>query len=297
MFFMYPEDERIELASYKKAPPITDINYVHDFSDRELDQLMDAVNFSSRLSQEEKRNLMRKIQGTASKYYSSPFYDANKDLCRFNSKGLYGRFDSRTNSGSSDITINNIKLVQDAINNVSKIKFTLNSYDENGELVPGHIKTKDGKYLVSPYYIVVYQDIYYLIAGMKGSDNASHYRIDLMTDIEIATEEGKPVKIDPLSLVKNLPNKDEWDPQKYMREHMYMFYGEPKRIRLLIRNSNFGYTFLHDWFGHEYEIIKGKRQIFETVDDEIEIEVVCVEDAVKRWATMYMDRVVKMERL
>lgn len=292
LFRFYTDEEKREYTSLKKAPTIKDIYYVHDFSEDELDQLMDAVNFSSHLSGEDKKNLMGKLQGTASKYYSSPFYDAHNENCKFNSKGIYGRFHSRIENDYSFNIVDNIKIIQTAINQGSRIKFNLNAYDETGNFTTEKIRTKDGKYLVSPYYIVVYQDLYYLIARMTGSDNATHYRIDLMTDIEIAKDaEGAPVKIDPLSLMKNLPGKDIWDPQKYMREHMYMFYGEPQTIRILVKKAYGGYTFIHDWFGTDYRIIKNNRIFAPEGDDLLEIEVVCVAKAIQHWAAGYADRV------
>lgn len=94
------EDENIVLEkaekSYSgKSPSVTGLRYIHDFDMNELDMLMDAVNFSGRLSPEEKEQLMRKLRATASKHYTSPFYDKNNDKVKFYDFGIYTRLDER----------------------------------------------------------------------------------------------------------------------------------------------------------------------------------------------------------
>lgn len=55
-----------------------------------------------------------------------------------------------------------------------------------------------------------------------------------------------------LSQFDGLPIKDAyWDPERYMSEHLYMAYDEPREIRMKVKNT--AYTILHDWFGSHYE--------------------------------------------
>ena len=48
-----------------KAPSITDLRYIHDFTDEEMDQMIRIISFSDCISVEEKTNLIGKITDTA----------------------------------------------------------------------------------------------------------------------------------------------------------------------------------------------------------------------------------------
>ena len=87
------------------------------------------------------------------------------------------------------------------------------------------------------------------------SERIWHYRVDLMSDVQILTDaDGKAVPID-FCAFEALPICNAcWDPEKYMAEHLYMAYDEPKEIRIKINNTD--YTILHDWFGNHYEKTK-----------------------------------------
>ncbi len=73
-----------------------------------------------------------------------------------------------------------------------------------------------------------------------------------MSDVEILTDDnGEAVRIDVCPF-EGLPIRNAyWDPEKYMAEHLYMAYDEPRKIRIKIKNDD--YTILHDWFGDHYE--------------------------------------------
>ena len=62
----------------------------------------------------------------------------------------------------------------------------------------------------------------------------------------------------------------------FQAEHLYMFYGEPCKIRLKLDKDR--YTLLHDYFGNRYRFID---HIDERWD---EVEVTCVPKAMESWA-------------
>ena len=138
----------------------------------------------------------------------------------------------------------------------------------------------------SPYHIVVYQDMYYLIAGCEWTDHPTHYRIDLMGDIAVALDEnGKPLKILPMSRFDELGSKSgKWDPEKYMSEHLYMDYNPPRPIEIKLKPDN--YNKLHDWFGGHYR----KKNV--PCDDGYDIAVVTTStEMLVYWALQYADDV------
>lgn len=233
----------------KKAPEITDLQYVHLFSNEQLDELIQMICFTELLAQEEKEELIRKLLSTASLYYETPFWDGLK--LKFNPSAVYGRYSGKTSSSRKDFS-SNIKTIQKAIDSAAQISFLFNRYNSNHELEP----SRNTIHKMSPYRIVVYHDNFYCIGLWEGAKNYSHYRIDLMSEVKIEyDEEGRTVPI-RLSNFEGIPICNAtWDPAKYMAEHLNMAYETPtsKPRDILIKIKDTDYTILHDWFGNHYE--------------------------------------------
>ncbi len=244
----YREDrlkKRLNKGGGKKAADITGFSYVHTFDKDELDMLLQLICFSDMLSSDEKSILISKLVGTASTYYRSPFWDGEK--IKFNPKAVYGRFSSRKQEEKAKLS-KNLKIIQQAMNHMGQIVFRFNRYTAEHTMIP---KT-DYPHKLSPYHLAVYHDNYYCI-GLKEDDKRIwHYRVDLMSEVEIVRDaEGKivPIEVCPFD---GLPITNAyWNPEKYMAEHLNMAFDEPQDIRIKIRNTD--YTIIHDWFGDHYE--------------------------------------------
>ncbi len=249
------------------APVINGLRYVHDFDKETLDKLIQLVSFSDMFSNEEKSQIINKLVKTGSVYYNTPFME-NGDI-RFIPAAIHGRFSQRNGAERKQL-IENLKVIQKAINSLAQIRFRFNHYTADHKLVP------NGEYthVLSPYHMVVYHDNYYVIGLNQawGDNRVLHYRVDLMSDIEIAKDdEGKiiPIKVcefDGLPICNIL-----WDPEKYMAEHINMAYGELEEIRIRIKETD--YTLIHNWFGDHYEKVdsvvgvdeKGEAVNYDTV--------------------------------
>lgn len=231
------------------APVINGLRYVHDFDYETLDKLIQLVSFSDMFSAEEKSLLTAKLVATASVYYKSPFVDGDK--LRFNPSAIHGRFAARNGADRKQL-IENLKTIQKAINNLAQIRFHFNRYTADHTLVPKY----DRMNVLSPYHMVVYHDNYYVIGLNQawGDKRVLHYRIDLMSDVEIAKDDdGKIIPIE-LTAFTGLPISNAyWDPEKYMAEHINMAFDEPMEIKIKIEET--GYTLIHDWFGDHYKKI------------------------------------------
>lgn len=232
--------QKVELA-----PTINGLSYVHDFSFSELDSLIQLVSFSDTLSADEKTKLIKKLAGTSSVYYKTPFFDGEK--IRFNPKAVHGRFSGRSNQERSELAVK-LKLLQEAVNSLWQVRFRFNRYSAEHVLVP----TNSYVHELSPYHLVVYHDNYYCIGLKKDDKRIWHYRVDLMSDIEFVRDEaGKAIPIE-LSAFNGLPICNaNWDPESYMAEHLNMAFDEPRDICVKIRSTD--YTMIHDWFGNHYE--------------------------------------------
>ncbi len=238
-----------EFKTKKKAPSITDLYYVHTFTDGEMDKLIQCVCFSDMIESADKESLVKKIISTASMYYETPFYDrAHKKMC-FNPNGIFTRTAYLPKDGEeTNIIGENITAIQNAINEGKQISFSFGGYNSEKELC-----RIDREYTLSPYYITVYHDMYYLIGNKPKTDTLSHYRIDLMRDITMLSDSREPLS----RFAELKATTNGWDPVEYMSEHLYMGYDKPRNILLKIPNNK--YTVLHDWFGDNYKVLEQSR--------------------------------------
>ena len=124
---------------------------------------------------------------------------------------------------------------------------------------------------------------------MAGDEQAKHYRVDLMSEVEIIqNEEGKIIPIEVTSFEGIPISNAAWNPEKYMAEHLNMAYDEPQDIRIKIKNTD--YTIIHDWFGDYYE------KTDETCEEGYDIVKVRTSPfMIVHWAMQYGDTVEIMD--
>lgn len=174
----------------------------------------------------------------------------------------------------------------------AKVRFNFDVIGPDKEYV-----SDDKEYIISPYYIVIYHDQYYVIGAwdkdkVKENSNACHYRIDLMSSLSLVKDKkGKIVGMRPMSECKDLPSRDKgWDPEKYMSEHLYMAYNtdheKPRKISIKIPTGNINrYTVLFDWFGKHFEI---NRTATAKCEEGYEVvDVVTSPTMIVHWAMQY----------
>lgn len=244
----YTEDrlkDKLQKTKGKKSAEITGFSYVHQFSNEELDRLIQLICFTDMFEESEKNHLVRKLISTSSTYYRTPFW--NGINIQFNPSAVHGRLSTRQ-PGENHKAVRNLQVLQYAINNLVQINFRFNQYTASHEMVP----KSDYIHVLSPYHLVVYHDNYYCIGLKKDDKRIWHYRVDLMTDVEVIKDDtGKSVPVEITPFEGNPICNASWNPEKYMAEHLYMAYDEPQDIRIKIKNLD--YTILHDWFGNHYE--------------------------------------------
>lgn len=278
--------QKVETAS---APTLNGLHYVHPFEYEETDRLIQLISFSDMLSVDEKKKLIGKIWELTGKYYTTPYWDGEN--LKFNPRAVHSRLTGNKASDRGKLA-ESLKTLQYAVNKLAQVRFKFNRYNADHELVP----TSEFLHELSPYHLVVYHDNYYCIGLKKGDSRVWHYRVDLMTDVEIIRdEEGKIVPVE-LTNFEGLPILNSaWDPEKYMAEHLNMAYDEPQDIRIKIKNTD--YTIIHDWFGDHYEKVD---EVTRADDDgnEIHYDIVKVRTSpsmIVHWAMQYGGRVEIMD--
>lgn len=289
---LYARDIGLTREGAKKLQ-LRSLRYNQLFSFEELNQIVEAVLFLKNIDAAAKEKLIRKLQTLSSVNYPkySPFISETTGKI---SKSIAGVFeDSRVNEA---VVRNNLKMIREAMEadhgRGNKIAFHFNGYNEEKELVPGRNAAGEVMvYTVSPYHVILYNGKYYLICSVEPYDNVSCYRIDLMSDITAKTRASNldhqtlvSERRKPIRSIKGLPL--EWNDEtasRFQTEHLYMYYGEPCRIRLKLHKDR--YTLLHDYFGDRYSFIGHLDEQWD------EVEVTCVPKAMAAWAMQCGDYV------
>ncbi len=272
------DEENVDLsekyeALLKRVPPVTNLRYVHDFSFDELDTIINALYFSKTVNEEERDRLIYKLAKLSSKRYQKKWFSENND--RPVIKNIFQGIVNNNDASRTELK-KNIALIQSAIDEKVKIQFIMNVYNAERELVPSWTDKKGKAILrkVTPYHILVYNDRYYMLANYERYSNLSIWRIDLMSNVKLLEEAGRPKQE-----IKEMTNT--WNGQEYMEQHLNMFYDDPVKVTLKVPNDH--YTMMVDWFGNSF--VKW-RAIDEKYDM---VFVTCSEQAMINWAMQYSD--------
>lgn len=266
------QSEKYE-ALLKRVPPITNLRYVHDFSFDELDMIINALYFSKTVNEEERDRLIYKLAKLSSKRYQKKWFSENND--RPVIKNIFQGIVNNNDASRTELK-KNIALIQSAIDEKVKIQFIMNVYNAERELVPSWTDKKGKAILrkVTPYHILIYNDRYYMLANYERYSNLSIWRIDLMSNVKLLEEAGRPKQE-----IKGMTNT--WNGQEYMEQHLNMFYDDPVKVTLKVPNDH--YTMMVDWFGNSF--VKWK-----TIDEKYDmVFVTCSEAAMINWAMQYSD--------
>lgn len=231
------------------------------FENAELRMLIDSVLFSRTLSGEDAERLIKKLTAFGNKY----FHAKVKHVCHL---------PKLIHSDNKQVLLN-LDVLNDAIEQERKVRFTYNSYGKDFQL---HPRRKE-PYIVNPYQMVANQGRYYLLCSYDTSNRLSHYRLDYMTKLEMLDAKAEPMdQMEDFVQGYSLP--------KHMEEHIYMFSGPSVQVKMRVRAVNM--DALIDWFG------KGFRIVQEDADGRI-VSVVCNEMAMKYWALQYGEYVEVLE--
>ena len=203
-----------------------------DFEMAELKLLVDAVQSSKFITEKKSRQLIKKLEGFASKYEA-------KELHR--QVYVQGRIKTMNES----IYYNVDKLHQALGQNV-KIKFQYFQWNVAKEMELRH----DGKYyMVSPWELLWDDENYYLIAYDSAAKKLKHYRVDKMIKIGLLEEkrEGKEVF-------------EKTDTSNYSKKLFGMFDGEEQTVKLECKNYFAGVII--DRFGKDVKMRKIDEEHF-----------------------------------
>ena len=175
----------------------------------ELKLLVDSVQSAKFITVKKSNELIKKIEGFASKYEASQLQ-----------RQVYvsGRIKAMNES-----IYYNVDKIHTAIGANSKITFQYFQWDVNKKMV---LRRNGALYEVSPWALSWDDENYYLIAFDSKEDKIKHFRVDKMLHIEVKNErrEGKG-------------RFQKFDMAAYAKKTFGMFGGEEQTVKLLCDNA------------------------------------------------------------
>lgn len=200
----------------------------------ELKLLVDAVQSSKFITAKKSKELIKKIEGFASKYEA-------KQLQR--QVVVSGRVKTMNES-----IYYNVDAIHTAIGNNKKIAFQYYNWNIKKKM---ELRKGGEKYVVSPWALSWDDENYYLIAFDSEAGKIKHFRVDKMTRIDAVDEvrEGKEFF-------------KQFNMASYAKKNFGMYSGEMVNVSMRFRNELAGVVI--DRFGKEIFIIPDGEEHFIT---------------------------------
>ena len=194
------------------------------FSDEDLRILIDSVMFSRNIDDERAGKLIEKLEsgiGHGKKSYSTihkvgGFYHADIDVFAVMDK------------------------LNDAIAKGVQVSFMYNDYGNDKQL---HNAWQEAA-VVNPYYVIAFNNSYYLIGNVDKFDNLGNFRLDRMTDVAVLKSQRKDIRH---------TSEKSLDLGKYMSAHPYMEIGKTDRIYAYVKNGYMSRVI--DAFGKKFDVL------------------------------------------
>lgn len=182
-----------------------------EFEDHELKMLADAVAAAKFLTIEDSRNLIRKIKNHATRE-GERLIDVTlimDPVLKLDDKKFNIKFDTITR----------------AISDGKQLRFQYNELAAGNKKV---LKRNGYVYQVSPYFIVLSGEAYYLVGNPATHDHVTFFRIEMITGLGIYNEPARPMKeiVELKDIGKGRTVED------FLRESVNMWEGETATVTL-----------------------------------------------------------------
>ena len=198
----------------------------------ELKLLVDSVQSAKFITAKKSNELIKKIEGLASKYEASQLH---------RQVFVAGRVKTMNES-----IYYNVDRIHTAIAENSRITFQYFQWNVDKKMELRHDGTL---YEVSPWSLSWDDENYYLIAYDTCADSIKHYRVDKMDDIEVLDDERDGGK-----------TFEKFDPADYSKGVFSMFGGEKATVKLSVDNDCIGV--IVDRFGRDIFVTKESDTTF-----------------------------------
>lgn len=198
----------------------------------ELKLLVDSVQAAKFITAKKSNDLIKKIEGFASKYEASQLH-----------RQVY--VTERVKTMNESIYYN-VDLIHSAIGENKQIKFQYYQWNVKKEM---ELRHHGEFYVVSPWALSWNDENYYLVAFDSNEDKIKHFRVDKMLKIDLVDKkrEGKA-------------KFQSFDMAIYARKMFGMYGGEEENVKLLCENRFAGVMI--DRFGKDVALIPVDEEHF-----------------------------------
>lgn len=225
------------------------------FDDAELRLLIDSILSSKYINVRQSKELIERLCALSGG-------QAKPCLSRLHTVGHY----SKTNNSA---LFYNINIINEAISHDCQITFDYNRYGIDKKL------HSVGRYTVSPYQLAFANGRYYLLALTEGSEDLQHFKVDLISAIEL-TADCRKLPAETVIGDEELP--------AYLDGHPYMMPGKTFRVRMLVKSDQIGEMF--DVFGMNLSVM---NYAGDQMSDAVCVSFKATEEAVFRWSLQHAD--------
>ncbi len=225
------------------------------FEKSELRLLIDAVLASRYIDGKHSADLISKLAKEGGRYFSG------EEHLSYNKK-----WDKTPNKA----VFFNIETLDEAIAKRQKVSFIYNGYDLKKRLTP----LRKGTWTVSPYFLLLHNQRYYLIANEDGTDTVSYYRVDRITEIKPEEECARKIE--------TVEGGEDVRPDALDTAFPYFSDGKPQETVLSCHKSVF--SDLVDWFGSRFTVTENNG-------DFVKITLSAPAKAMEYWALQYGENV------
>ena len=222
-----------------------------EFTDSELQILIDSVLSGKYISEKYSRDLIDKLCSLSSKYFRS-------HIQYIHTVGDWGKTDNKT-------LFYHIELVEEAIQTGKMVQYNYNKYGADKKL------HKSSFQRISPYQLLLHNQRYYLMGYSKYWKSMVYHRMDRITDMVISDHSAVPIReVDGYS--DGIPYGD------FSTAMPYLFPDRPQPVEFIAEDHITDQII--DWFGKEIRIQpEGK--------DKIKVTLRVSPKAMEFWAMQY----------
>lgn len=198
----------------------------------ELKLLVDSVQSAKFITAKKSNELIKKIEGLASKHEASQLQ-----------RQVYTTERIKT---ANESIYYNVDRIHSAIASNVQITFHYFNWDVNKKQV---LRRDGALYQVSPWALSWDDENYYMVAFDSAEDKIKHFRVDKMLSIELSSErrEGKTSFL-------------RFDMGAYAKKMFGMFAGEEENVKILCKNDLAGVMI--DRFGKDVMMLKADAEHF-----------------------------------
>lgn len=227
-----------------------------EFEDSELKLLIDSVLCSQHISSRHSSDLIEKLCGLSNKHFRSHVKNIHTV--------------EQWNKTDNKALFYNIEMVDLAINEGKQLQYDYNKYGIDKKL------HKSSFQRVTPYQLILHNQKYYLMAHSTYWDNIVFHRLDRISNMQLYDQPAKSIRE-----VKGYESGIDY--KKIASAMPYMYTDEPERIQFVTEEWMIDQVI--DWFGKDVSITPAPD------GDKITVSLVASPNAMKHWATQYIDYV------